>query len=478
MLLTGNRFIVRLFSLVSVSIVARLLTPQDYGVVAVAMLAVGFLQTAGDLKVNAAVIRHPNATDDILDAAFTVKLLGGIVLCLLTLAIAYPFAWIMGDGRVAPVLMAISIIPLLDGLKNPHFLLFERNIEFRREFWRAVASTLASAVVAIALAFYWRNYWALVAGTLAGRLVTSLATYIRIPVNIRFSLKEASTIIRFAGWLTLVDVIDYLSARTDQFVLGARLGVARLGIYNIGSNLGYTATHELAEPLRRALEPGLAIVSQDMDRLRRGYILAQAVTLAFVLPVGIGTAMLAREAIMLLFGYKWLGAYPVVAYLTPVMALQTLAFGVDGVALAAGATRDLFIRTCVTFAVRVPLILLGVAYAGVPGLIAAVAVSGLFGLAYGLALGGKLTETRWWTPLVASWRTILAGAAMAAVLWLVPELNVHTASIFRLLGYVAITGTLAVFVYLITHAALWLIAGRPDGAERSIGMFAARILNR
>jgi PST family polysaccharide transporter len=305
-----------------------------------------------------------------------------------------------------------------------------------------------------------------------------LATYIRIPVNIRLSLKEAPTIMRFAGWLTLVDVIDYLSSRTDQFILGAKLGVARLGIYNIGSNLGYTATHELADPLRRALEPGLAIVSQDIDRLRRGYILAQAVTLAFVLPIGIGTAMLAREAIMLLFGHKWLGAYPVVAYLTPVMALQTLAFGVDGVALAAGATRDLFIRTCLTFAVRVPLIVLGVLYDGVPGLIAAVAISGLFGLAYGLALGGKLTATHWWTPLTASWRTILAGAAMATLLWLMPDLNVGTASILTLLGYVAVSGTLAVLVYVLVHAALWLLTGRPDGAERSIGQFAARVLKR
>jgi hypothetical protein len=132
----------------------------------------------------------------------------------------------------------------------------------------------------------------------------------------------------------------------------------------------------------------------------------------------------------------------------------------------------------VTFAVRVPLIVLGVLYDGVPGLIAAVAISGLFGLAYGLALGGKLTATHWWTPLTASWRTILAGAAMATLLWLMPDLNVGTASILTLLGYVAVSGTLAVLVYVLVHAALWLLTGRPDGAERSIGQFAARVLKR
>jgi O-antigen/teichoic acid export membrane protein len=227
--------------------------------------------------------------------------------------------------------------------------------------------------------------------------------------------------------------------------------------------------------MSRALFPAFSMFVNDPERLRSSYRRAQTIIIGMALPVGIGTSALAKEIILVLVGSKWLLAVPVVRFLAPVIAVQTLATATEALAYAVGKTGILFRRTLTIFIFRATVLLIGFRLGGYMGIIYSRMLSGTFYLIYHMALAGRITSTPLWAPIISAWRSLVAAGVMWTVLLLLPKFEViptyYLMSVVILASQIALGAT----TYTVVHAVLWFLTGRPDGFERRMLSQAGRL---
>ena len=456
---------IRTLGLATTTVLARVLHPADYGLVALAATVTGFLDVVTNLQVSGSLIRAERVDRDQLRSAFTISCLRGLFSAVLILIFANQIAALLGDQRLAAILRALALVPLFGGLQNPVFILFERKLQFLPEITRLFLANLVGAIAGVSLAFAYHSYWALVASAIVTAGVQLIVTYWRVPVTLGLSFSRFKEMFSFGGWLALVSIVEYFNAKLDVLLVGRGLGPALLGQYQAGGQIVGAATGDIVTPLVRAIFPALAL-SKSPDELREKYIRIQPVIMSLALPMGMGLSALASETVFLLLGHGWPMAIPVVKIVGPLLALQTMLATVDAVAMATGQTRRLFQRTVTVIIVRGGLLFLGFYLGGYIGLIYARVFSGTFYLIYGLSLASKLTQTPLFGPIVNSRRSLFAVALMYAVIelgeYLFPSGAEAGVGLVSMLTARILVGA---FVYLSAHYFLWVLSGRPDGAE-------------
>lgn len=472
--LAGARFIIRIFSLVNLVVLGRLLAPDDYGVASLAIVVIGFIQVFSDIRVNSALISLGTIDENYLDTGFTMNLIRGVVIAVILFAASGLIAGFMNEPRLEDVLMVLSVVLIFDGARNPAFMMFQRNIDFSKEFRRRAAAALFGSLAAVIVAFATQSYWAIVAGTLAGRFTEMALSYWRIPYRVRFGFRHWQTFLGFGGWLTLSAIISQLTNMAPRLLTGKLLGSDVLGYYMIGRDVATLATRELATPLSQAVFPGLSALAQQPVRLRNAYRKAQSTILGIALPIGVGTALMANELIAVLVGSKWLPlSADVVVLLAPVTAFGMISAATDGLAMAKLATRAMFNRALLVGIVTIPLYIYAASVYGFTGVLYALVFRLLLQTGVNMYFAKTMLEDSFFSPFVVSWRSLIAAALMAAAVLAVPAPFAVGQPEIRILFEMLPRVALGAAVYILVHGILWHLAGRPDGFESKLLEFAA-----
>lgn len=463
--LAGARFVLRLFSMVNLVVLGRLLAPDDYGVASLAIVVIGFVQVLSDMRVNSALIALRDIDTHHIDTGFTMNFLRGALIAAILFIFAGPIANYMNEPKLEDVLRVICVVLIFDGARNPAFMMYQRNIDFSKEFNRRVASTLFGSLAAIVVAFATESYWAIVAGTLAGRFTEMVLSYWRIPYQPRVSFREWRTFLGFGGWLTMSGIISHFTQIAPQFLIGKYMGAAQLGYFTIGRDVSQVATRELATPISQAITPGLSAIAHNNARLRGAYRKAQSVILGIALPIGVGTALMANEMIAILVGIKWLPSAEVVVVLAPTLAFTMITSATDGLAMAKQATRAMFNRAVLVAAIALPVYGLAVWQGTFITVIYALVFRLLLQTAVNMYFAKTLIGDSFFSPFAASWRSLLAAAAMAGAVIAVPAPFARADPEYVVLLEMMPRVFLGAAVYVFTHFVLWRLAGRPDGFE-------------
>ena len=175
--IVGARLVMRALGLINTIIVARLLAPEDFGIVAIAVTTMQLLQGFSDIGVSQAVVKFRNAGRDDLDTLFTLSAARGVFIAALLCTFA-PFAGAFYDEpRLFWVFLGVALFPLATGLINPKFYEFERDLDFSKEFFVVVANKLAGVIVSIAIAVTFRTYWAIILGLVTNAFVQLALSY-------------------------------------------------------------------------------------------------------------------------------------------------------------------------------------------------------------------------------------------------------------------------------------------------------------
>jgi PST family polysaccharide transporter len=445
-------------------VLARLLAPADFGLVAVAVTAMQLLQIATEFGAREAVIRFRDAGRPEYDTLFTLSALRGALIAALLLTTAPLAARFYGDPRMAAIFAVVAAYPLLLGFLNPKFAEFERDLDLSREFWASAAAKLAGVVVSISLALAFRSAVAIALGLVAGGLAQLALSYALRPYAPRLSLAAYRKLVGFSGWLAGVGMLAALNNKLDAFVLARTIGVPMTGAYYVGRQLVELPTSEIAAPAARALYPGLSALQGDVERMRAAFLKGVEALAAIALPAALGLAFVADDFVPVVLGPRWTAAVPVVAALAPVIALETLLIATQGLATALGLTRLIFLRELIVFLLKAPAVILLSAAYGLAGAIAAVAAAGLAHSALNLALYARATERRFYEPLLAARRSLLACGVMALYFLLVrPALPALDA--LPQAATLAADIAAGAAVYLAALFAAWRLEGAPDGIE-------------
>ncbi len=460
-IVVAMRWTNRLIGIVSTLILARLLVPEDFGIVAMASVVVGLVDVLLDFGVQIALIQNSDAQRADYDSAWTIRL-GQSAAAALAIAIAAaPAAGFFGDDRVGPVLWLMSLSVLLGGLENIGIVDFQKRMQFGRDFRFFFTKRLIGFVVTIALAIVLRSYWAMVVGALASRVAGVVLSYWMHPYRPRPSLTRFHHIWSVSQWVLVRNVGSYADRNLDRLLLGRGSSAAVVGSYSLASEISAMPTSELLTPLNRVLFPAFVGMSSDPPRLVRAYRTAMGVQSTVAVPAGTGLALVAPVAVPLLLGAQWTSAIPLVQILSFISVLLALGASSANLLLSLGRIRlqamlvwfqvGLFGAGALTMLPEIdPQALAWLRLAvGAAGLLALLAM--VMRAVPAIGIGALVAEI---------WRPLAATGLMVAAIVALPDLSGWQA-VLQLLGMILVGG----ISYAATLLALWWATGRPDGAE-------------
>ena len=461
----------RLLDFVAIVVLARILSPDDFGLVAIAASFVTIVEGLAAFDVNKALIRSRDEDRALYDSAWTLSLLRGLLAALVMVSIA-PF---LSDGRIAAVLFALALSPILTGLSNPRFVVFERDLVYSRLAVLTLGAKAGSFCVTVVVAILTRSYWALVLGMLVGSLISLVLSYLLRPYRPRVSFARFADIFGFSGWLSLTTIVTTLSMETDKLIVGRLLGVAEAGLYFMTQRLGVLPTRELISPLQRILFPSFSELADDPERLRRAVRESINVLGSLSLPAGFGFALVANDFVPLVLGSRWSAIVPLLVVFVPYLGLRaTLSMTLPCV-MALGRTRLLFRVSFVYALVHLPAFIAGTAFFGLRGTIWSLVAAGvlyswlnawMLRRTLGIGLGEILVQLK--RPLLAA--TVMVGAVLAAGAATPLVLFSPGGSWPALLTKIALGGA----VLCAAQYTIWRLEGRPAGIERRL----LRLLSR
>jgi Polysaccharide biosynthesis protein len=284
------RLIGQSIGLVSTIILARLLVPEDFGLVALAMTLLGALEVTGRFGLDRALIRHQQAGRELYDTAWTLQLIRGVAMALILALTAGFWADFFDEDRLQNILYVFAVMALIKGFRNIGIVQFSRDLEFDPLFKLELRSQTGAAIASIVLALLWQSYWALILGVVVERTLLVALSYTAHPHRPRLSLEGSRYLIHFSKWVMANSIIVYLNRRSDVFILGKLASVDVVGHYSIAKQLSTLASNEIASPAARAFYSGFARTATDLERLRALYLSTLAVLLLVGLPLAVGIA--------------------------------------------------------------------------------------------------------------------------------------------------------------------------------------------
>lgn len=472
--MVAMRWAIRSVGLVSTVVLARLLAPDDFGVVAMAMVAVAILQSFTQSGVDLALLRADEPTREHYDAAWTLEIIQGIALAVALFATAPLVAGQFEDPRVTEVIRALSVAGLIGGFQNIGVVNFRRTLDFRREFRFGVFKKLSSFVVTIAAALWLRNYWALVIGQVAGRLAEVVLSYVMSDYRPRLALARIREIWGFSRWLVLARFTMLVNRQFDRWVVGTIGGAGAMGNYFIAQDFASSPSDEVVAPMARAAFPVYSRLRADpaglADALRRMLASVAAITFA----TGLGIAAVAEDFVYVVLGPKWSGAVPLMPWLGLFAAVYGVVRTLDTFLIATGRER-LSSLVALAYAIAVVPVLW---FAGQGGGVDAIAATKALTV---FALVGILARVVASTPPLAlgavwsaCWPSVFAATAMFLSVrglqsfW---DVGGHFPGLCRdvIVGAVVYIG-----VGLLT----WVARGRPAGIEQDLIDTLGRALRR
>ncbi|MBA5805898.1 lipopolysaccharide biosynthesis protein [Rhizobium changzhiense] len=476
--LSFSRAIVNGLSALSTFVLAWYLAPSDFGLVAIATTIQVILSSVTDLSLGQALIRHQAPSEVHFSAVWTLGVTRSAILGLVFAAGAYPIAEFYDEPRLTGVMFALSFSLFMSGLANPRRVMLQRDLIFWQEFVLNVSQKLVGFVVTVAIAAFYQSYWALVLGTLAYQVTNIIVSYTVLPFRPRITFQHARELFSFSLWLTAGQIVNTLNWRIEYLLIGKMLGATELGHYTVGNTLSTMPTREATAPLNQTIYPGFSSVRNDPVRLVAAYQRAQALLAAVALPAGIGMAVVADPLMRLALGEKWLPAIFIVQSLASVFALQTLGSLVQALGMAKGKTKLLFIRDSQMLVTRVPIIIVGLLLAGLPGVVYARVLTGLISTVVNMLLVKRLIGLPFFQQLAANFRALASVALMAAGVWGMSHVLDTPTGKLALALHLAILVVTGAIIYIGSSFALWVSMKKPNGPETEVQRIVAKTLSK
>jgi len=301
---------------VSTSILARLLIPADFGLVALATSMIAVLGVLGAFGLETALVQRVNVSREHFDSVWTFNCLFGLCLGGIVIALAWPIAFLYGDPRLFSVLLVLALRQAIQGFENVGIVAFRKELAFDKEFKFLVARRLATTVlVTLPLAYFLRNYWALLGGSLAGTCISVAVSYAIHPFRPRFSLTGLRPLMTFSKWLFFTSVVELFYSRSASLIVGSWAGASSLGSLSAARDIASIAGRDLAAPVNRAVFLGYAKLEGDRTTLRTKFLKVTSILLLIIMPSGIGLCLLAEPIVFLVLGDKWTETVPLIQVL-------------------------------------------------------------------------------------------------------------------------------------------------------------------
>jgi len=290
-------------------ILAKILIPEDFGVVAAATVVISFSQVFWDAGLAKALIQRDQRVEESATVVFWINVILGFLLFLALILTADYVALFFSDPRIESVVRVLGIQLPLAAACSVHTALQQRDFNFRKLFWVRIFTTAGPVLASVPLALYGAGYWALVAGTLTGQLAQALVLW-RITSwrpTFWFDRLLAYELFRFGRWVMISALLGWFFVWMDAVIVGGFLGTHDLGLYRTGNAMVTLVFALIVGPLIPVLYSLFSRVGKDLPKLRELVTFVERLLVIVVIPVGIGLLVLRDIIPALIFREEWVG---------------------------------------------------------------------------------------------------------------------------------------------------------------------------
>jgi lipopolysaccharide exporter len=458
--LTLTRWVHRLIGLVSTMVLARVLMPEDFGIVAIISAVAAIIDGFFDFGFDLALIRARDPCHEDFDTTWSLIFLKGLVFGVSVIAISP----IVANFSDAPDIIAISIVIgcgiMIRGAENIGIVSFEKELQYDRLFRFRLFTRLAGSLTTISLALILKSYWAIVFGILLSNIYQTIFSYVVCTFRPHFRLQGSAKIWGFSKWILLSAISRQLYTALDRFILSGWVGKRELGFFSVTSSLAGLITTELVGAVGAALIPGYAKLQDDKERLRSAFMVSQAIFLALLIPATVGTFLLAQQITAVVLGAQWLDSAWMLGYFVLFYMTYTVVENLNRFMAMAGLQRISAHIGMLRTVIFLLLIFPSFHFGGIPMLIEMKIVLSVLEMLLLAHYCCRQIETPLHHYLRAYFRPVLSSGLMAILVVMIDAKD---------LGPTLVEMTICAFagagIYAASSFVLWHFSGRPSGLE-------------
>jgi O-antigen/teichoic acid export membrane protein len=340
--LTFSKLSERVLGLLSTLILARLLIPEDFGIIAISLIVIGLFKILGQTGGLSYIIQKKDVDEQDLHTAWTLDLLVKTLIFIIILISAPFISAHYEDQRLTAVISILAIMLPSAALCNPHFMLLRREQKYGLIFKLDITKKVVAVASVIIVAVIYQNYWAMVVGHLVSNVIQLVGSYILIRHKPFFCLKGVSQQWGFSKWMLSKGVLGYVRSQVDTLLVSNFYGPSQVGAYHVTK---YISTMPGSEVLGPATEPLLATFSRnkkDPEALRYQYKLTLLVVMALAIPLAMFLYVHSLPIVQILLGDNWVEYHRVFGVLALMTFSMSLGSIVSQIITCTGRVKVLF----------------------------------------------------------------------------------------------------------------------------------------
>lgn len=477
--MVSGQFVSRILDLVLLLILSRLLTPDDFGLIALALAPILIGEAILELPLVQALLRFEKPTKSMYDTAFTLSVLRGLALAIIFIALSLPLAKFYSEPRLTLLVCALAVAPILRGTISPMMVTFMQRMDFKREVALGLFGKLSAFIVATLIAISTKSYWAIAAATITTPLAMNLLSYILAPYRPALSLSEWKRFSDMVGWNSVAQILAATSWQFDRIFLGRFIPTDELGRYSLADDFVSIPQRSFVAPLYKPLMASFTRQKSETD-LQNSYQTSLISIFILFAPVMLTLSVLAEPIVLIVLGEKWHSAAPIVQGLALISLIVMPTKILSPLALSLDRTKYMVFQLSAELSVKLPAMILGIYYYGVWGAIAARALAAVAIFIATVVIVKKLISLSFGAQTLQLFKYAICLFMMAAALYITkPEFSGDILpSRLSLIGDTILSCGFGGLIYLVSIVGIWHLSGRKPGAEQFMLDFLSKHLNK
>lgn len=339
---SGAKFLSRVIGLISTLVLARLLTPTDFAMIAIIAIVLHLFDILSHTGSEQYIVQKSAVFDADLNTAWTLDILLKSLMCLLLIAIAPLVADFFEQSQLSFAIQVASITLIINALKNPGLLLLKRDLDYKKVFYLSLVQRVASFVTVIFVALTWQSYWAFVIADIVGALVFSLGAYKIQPFRPGFSLLKISEQWLFSKWLLGKSILGYLRSQIDTVLVAKFFSPTQLGNYHMARDVAMLPGYNILGP---AIEPLLAdFKDHKQNPIKLGQRVSKVLGIVSLIVVPITTYIAFYPALIVdvLLGEQWVIAGEILGIMSLLFFYYCFLLVIESALTAMGKVKAIF----------------------------------------------------------------------------------------------------------------------------------------
>jgi O-antigen/teichoic acid export membrane protein len=303
----------RLITFLKIAIIARILSPSDFGVFGIATLILTFLEIITETGVNILLIQAKEDIKKYIDSAWIISIIRGTILFLIIFLLSPSISLFFNIERSKEIIMLIAFVPLIKGFINPAEVILQKNLNFKFEFYFRSLIFFADSLFSLILILITHSVYSLVAGLILGSILELILSFflIKPTPRLKFNKEYLLKITSRGKWITAYGIFNYFSENGDNIMIGKLLGANSLGIYQMAYKISFLPISEMSDVINKVVFPVYTIISGDINRLKRAFYKTTILVTFFSTLIGLLIYYNSYSIINILLGEKWLATVSV-----------------------------------------------------------------------------------------------------------------------------------------------------------------------